>query len=378
MDIESKILSKISRNVKKNNIQIMNNKEAQYFYLKPNDRYEYISKRIEKMKSLFLEMGDLSEVKDINHHSTRPFFTYGLLSSTNGDTIGDRCYIFNSSDKSNVPMKINLTQAEGYSIFNGQIAIVKGTNPTGKEIIAQKIYCSPILNYKKTTNENIKLEIYKGPFSQDQVENLNLEENSCIFFLGPFCEFTERGFSTLSDFTTCLDLKLSKYSSIKAFLQTSIDDMETINVYPQTAPEIFSDRVTALSNPCYFTFNSHFICLSNFDAISDLYNDEIFKQSGTDKDPFSTPNKITRMAYHMVFQKSLVPVLNTKYPVSYGDWLDMDLAPHLYIVSSSIDFKMENAGQTTIVNVGVEKNARYIIENINGGLKYNVNFSKVT
>jgi len=374
MDIESRIMKKITKNAPKTNISIINQKEAQYFYLTANYKHSYITSRLKYMLVPFLEMLEIENFKQVNFQSTASFMTYGMISSYNGEQIRDKCYIFNTIDQSNVPVKLNLESIEGFSIYNGQIVAIKGKNPSGNEIVVEKIYCLPVLNYKKPPNETMNLTVLKGPFSQATVESMFETNGEVLFLLGPFCDFSQNGFDSIRQFVDYVELKLSKFPLSKAFIVPSEEDYFTISVFPQPKPDIGHSRVLSLPNPASLYLNGHLILISNFDSILDLCSEELYKPSSNPDDPFSSVDKMTRISYHMIFQKSLAPVLYSKSCVSYGDWLNIDIAPHLYILSSKMKQFGAEVGCSFVVNVGGSNKSKCTISRYEDQAKYNIEF----
>lgn len=383
MDIESKLLRNIVKPSKKNTLKLVKSEKARYFYLKPTDKASYVHSRLLQMKPLFLESLQISEFKPINHQSIKPFYTFGMLSSPTGSKIGSEdadqatstepsVFIFNTTDNSNIHVKLDLSALDSYSIFNGQIVAVKGTNTRGDSILAEAIYLTPSLAENMSVRGEINTIISRGPFSCADLEKIFKLESDPFIFLGPFCGANGNEFKTFSEFIASLEVFIGRIQNVKIIIVPSLDDCCSVRVYPQPAVKSPSERIISLANPSYFLLNSHLILLSNFDSFIDLCYEEVSKEpSKPDTGPFSG-DRIQRLASHLVFQQSFVPVLNSKSDVAFGSWLKMNYSPDLYVISSKMKSFERSAGPTTVFNTGGLSKASFRITSRGNSPKYNI------
>lgn len=374
IDIGSQMINSITKN--KPETKVLPGPRAEYFHFSSQQKHLYVTDRLRFMKPQFLKILGLNEFDPINHQSVTSFYTFGMISSLNGDQIRDSCYFFNTIDQSSVPVKLNLSITGGFSMFNGQIVAIKGKNPSGKEIIVEKVFYAPDLEYKNFSKGELHVDVLKGPFSRSMLENSFFESNQILFFLGPFCNFKPDGFSTLDEFIECVKNKLFKLSQAKAFLIPSEEDYFSISVFPQPriSAKTTDPRITLLSNPALLSINGHYIVVSNFDSILDLCAEEVYKNFSGSNDPLCTDDKFTRIAQHLVFQRTFCPILNSKSNVSYGTWLNMENTPDIYILNSKMKQFNVEVEKTTVVNVSSMSKSRCRIEKLFGATKCNVYF----
>lgn len=373
MDIEAKILRKIVKGMPRTTICPVVLETPRYFHLKPKDKYVYVSARLEHMKQPFLDLLGIKEFHPVDTRSQDSFYTYGIISSINGDKIANECYLFNTSDGSRISPRLDLDSLDGYSIFNGQVVAIKGTNVDGSLISVERLYGLPIINVNTAQRIQTSVSVLKGPFSPGDVADMADHECSCLILLGPFCSFDGHAFSYFEQFVGCLEESIKTCAHLKVVLVPSADDYCSVSIFPQPAHKIANDRIVALPNPSCFYINNHMVTISNFDGYADLCSEEVFKKPTDSSGFLLNADKTTRLSYHLVFQRSFVPVLSSKSGVAYGSWLNMSIAPDLYIICSKASSFRREVGPTTVLNMGESK--RCTILSQESRAKYSIDLS---
>lgn len=359
MDIGEEIfMSKLVKQSTK--IVAVSPKEIEYFYFTRSDKHNFVNSRLLQMKQSFLESLGIDHFEPINHQSMKPFYTFGMISSPTGERIESDCYLFNTTDSSNIPVKLDLSAVDTYSIFNGQIVALKGINPRGDLLQVQQIYTASILHINQNKKESGTIIVSKGPFSQHRLESIFKNVASVHVLLGSFYGIEDNSdFKNMDSFTECLRSFKENKVDMHIIIVPSIDDLSSVRIFPQPAIKITEDdAISSLPNPGYFYLNNHLILVCNFDNFIDLCSEEIFKASSTKQ----TNDKFERMCHHLIFQKCFVPVLNSKSNVAFGKWLEMDFTPDLYIISSKMKCFDRRVEPVTVVNVGGSRLETFKIE----------------
>lgn len=353
MSIEDILMKNITKKVKKE-IKIIERKDPTYFYSDPNDKAQYLTNRMKFLKKDFLEAFEKTDFTPINSPCSKPDLRYGFISSLNGEKITtESCYLFNTLDKSNIPVKLDLSNCKGFSIFNQQIVVVKGTNLTGAEIIVEKIYSLYSLNYSKFSKFSLELSVAKGPFAPG-FESLFDKVSDVLILLGPFLDLNANPDFTMDDLCDKLNQRMMANPRFKVIVVPSSDDYCSISTFPQPAAVLPNPNIIALPNPGFLEIDNHFVVISNFDSILDLGYEELFKDSKDSKDILSTTDKMQRLSTHILFQRSFVPTFS-KSDVSYGEWLNFEVPPHLLILSSKMKHFSNKIAYSTIVNAANSK-----------------------
>lgn len=351
-DIGEELMRKIRKPSLKLELKPVVLLKPEYFYLKPAYKQEYVHSRLESLKESFRLSCKVDNFMPINHCSMNSFYTYGMVSSPTGSKIEDLVYLFNSTDGSNVAVKLCLSQVPFYSLFNGQIVAILGCNPRGDCIQVDSIIYSPMLNAPLTSKNHkpLSLEISKGPFTKAIIKEMFVHNPDLFIFMGPFIESNTGEFEKLDDLIKFIEDLLMKLPNSKAIIIPSLADQMGIKIFPQQAIPINSTRIVSYPNPCYFYANRHMISICNFDNLMDLAFEEKSVQISSSDDDVSKIDRIERLVHHLIHQQSFVPAINSLSEVSYGSWLNMEIAPELYIISSKMKFLNATIGPSTVLN----------------------------
>jgi DNA polymerase alpha subunit B len=361
---EDMMLMGLKNKTRKIEIKLKVTERSEYFHLTPSHKKEYFDHRLSSMKNSLLELIGIEHFESISKPSGVSIYVFGMISSTTGSKLEHKSvYLFNSLDDSNVSVLLDLSRVPSYSLFNGQIVGILGSNPSGNCIHVEKIFYK--INFSKNLitkgTKPLKLVILKGPFIKKVVKDSLNKSDDVFIFMGPFVEDiktdqTDDDFKDLNDFTDFLNDQMKLYINIKIVMVPSLDDYAAIKIFPQIPLNLNpSDKIMSLSNPCTFEANSNNVVISNFDNLFDLELEEIDKIDDRSTDPFFKLNRIERLANHLIFQKSFVPCFNSSLNVSFGKWLDMEFEPDLYIISSKRDFDIIKVNSSHIINIASQK-----------------------
>lgn len=374
MDIESVIMRKLTKIQPRSDISIVKLRRASYFRLCARDKFEYIRTRTQTMKQSFLDLLGVFEFHAINHVSTKSFYAYGMVTSVTGRKLGLECYIQNTEDQSNTFVKLNLEDANGYSLFNGQFIAVRGRNVQGNELLVERIYCLPVVNANSAKRGYFSAVAAKGPFTPAVLERLMSSGPTTIILFGPFTalEQDQEYFQDYGVFVSRIEELLRNSMHIKVVLVPSLDDFNFLKVFPQPAPLASSERLKIVSNPAMFYVNEHLVSAINVDIIRSLKNSELYKASKENGNLPDSGDASQRASYHLAFQHSFMPVFPVDLPVAYGPWLDTEMVPDLLITSSSLGWFQHTVGLSTVLCMEDSANRYYSIASSGAAAKYTI------
>lgn len=362
MDAESVFLQKLSKGSKPYHIQELNYDLPAYFYPTQQHLDKYISQYLQHMRPAYLTLLNKESFQPINHVSIDPFYTFGMVLSPTGSKPDTQLYLFNSEDGSNVSVKLDLSALTNYTLVSGQIIAVKARNPSGNELLVDKIYSHPILKQSTLPKSNIRIAIFGGPFDIHRIEKIKelvkSQECGSLILLGPFNNLND---DSLMD-------ALSHINNCSIMIVPSIDDVGTIKVIPQPKFTNNSDKLVFLSNPSTLLINNHLISVINYDILEMCKNMELYKPSNK-LDDLVVPGELsTRMFQHLVFSRSFLPVFPSIPNLVYGPWACMDASPDILIVKSSVECFASKVGSVLCLNIGTSFEEGAIIEGcvING------------
>lgn len=386
MLFEEKIYNKLKKNTHVDRITVRKYKVCErgcFFFVKDTEKTHYVQHRLRTMQPHFLELLEIDRFENTNHTSAESFHTYGTIVNISKGRVGkDAVYIMNNIDGSNaVLVRVNLNYLAHYSVFPGQIVALKGKNVSGNELVAEEIQCMPLLDINNPdarafarVYEKSPLVIVTacGPFSDEDngflvLERL-LDRDPDLFILhGPFIASHTRlddrsPFEVLRDeVLTRMEKWLRKSTTSKIILIPSLDDITSTRLLPQVPHEVdgVDERIIFLSNPCMFFVNEFLFATSSTDLLLPLISEECFLSDARNEasgaaDILFRGDRVERMCYHLVFQKTFIPVFPSPYPMSLSDptAFDTDITPDFLVFSSKVWNFQKEITPTMVINHG--------------------------
>lgn len=388
MTFEDSILKKLSKQkpTYRTTITQLRKTQPSYFYLKPNEKYNYAKHRLLTMKPYFLELLSIEDFLPTTHKSQKSFQIYGLISIQNCKNEEKVKYIINFIDDSNcVPVKLKLDKLKYYSFFNGQVLALTGYN-LGEEFVVEQIHSIPVINLNSNIDNIEKFnEIYKekelsmkivsGPYGE-AFESIFKDIVDVLIILGPIIDKPSENSidDILLKYSNMMEAWLRRSMTSRIVLVPSTDDIFMMPIYPQDPYNfIRNERITLLPNPALFYINEILIGISTNDLLLNLGRNEnsyvnkemvVYNEDHSMMKLFEN-DALHRLSYHLVFQMSFLPVfpLEKDEPVNYSIFekgydenavnaLDVDVAPDIFITSSKFKEGSRIVEMTRVINLG--------------------------
>lgn len=240
---------------------------------------------------------------------------------------------------------LDLTNLKGYSLFSGQIVILKGRNPTGRSFIVQQVLPLPELGAPVSTKKELqefeelsdetglKIVVASGPYSNQHTldyqrltkfaQQINSTIRPHVVVLnGPFIDITNNSVSQgeieADKQSRNLDEVFKKLITpilrsinprIQIILIPSLKDTSIKHCsYPQDAFDRkkfgLPKNVKIFPNPTSFSINEVLIGNSNLDVFKDLK--DVYKDDPTNSTKVLN-NRFERIANHIFEQRRFYP-----------------------------------------------------------------------
>ncbi|CAD25827.1 DNA POLYMERASE ALPHA SUBUNIT B [Encephalitozoon cuniculi GB-M1] len=381
MDFDRQVFKTLSRrSYVRSDIRMAPKPRVSNFYLRKKDKYEYVRHRLISMKPYFLELLGIEDFKPVNNVSDSSFYTYGIITNPFGHKLdSESVFIASSIDGSNdVAVRLNLAHLQRYSVFPGQIVAVKGKNTDGGKMTVEALHCIPVvdINVAKDGEEKKYMQptivAFSGPYGPgpefDALDRVLAEDADVLILIGPFIGPRQYGATQSPDsmmkevFIPRIRGWLDRNAGSKAVLVPSTNDMTCLNVFPQGPIGVNDERIVCTGNPCEFFVNEILVAISSLDTPLEISSEECFHDSGMECSDDACGkllfggDRLGRISYHLIFQRTFLPVFPSMNVVSYSvpESMSMDTAPDIYIVASKLKHFCRDVGPSIVVNIGLQ------------------------
>jgi DNA polymerase alpha subunit B len=274
-------------------------------------------------------------------------------------------------------VRLDFGKADNFGVFPGQIVVLRGNNTSGESILVQEIWSDAALPMVKTPadkmatwNETdaflgglpLSMVMASGPFTcssdltykplEDLLGHVAQQKPDVLILTGPFVDCKHRllnpdaagtagGFSggnppdslqvvrhvmrdlilerlaTCSPTTSCVLVPcLDDLHSRTTFPQPPFDHAEVLSAVQDEADVAQRVDVQLVGNPCVLRINEILVGICTADPIRSLSANEASRSTG---------DRITRLASHLVQQRSFYPL----FPPAEGCQLSMANVEHL-------------------------------------------------
>ncbi|KAG0439662.1 DNA polymerase alpha subunit B [Dictyocoela muelleri] len=366
-------------------------KKDDLFFLKKNDRLNYVLNRIDFMKQGFIDLLEINDFLSPTTQSFASFFTIGMIFSFEDRPSIDSIFLL--SNFNDTAVKLNFSGLKEYSVFSGQVVAIKGKNYNGNEIFIEELFTMPIIetndffianfdiknefvheenkkvleldksmeetedSLKKLiinkSNNGIKITTISGPLSIDDYiifDNIQNIDSEVLILLGPFVR--KEDCAKKSPLTILKELKekiekwIRRSMNRKAILIGSTEDFFSYGIYPQFPIPLSGNDIYCFSNPSLFYINDILFGISTEDILFELFSKELFTN------PY---DRINRISKNFIFQKSFLPVLPPCCTVKYTDQLNIKVVPNVFILTSKVKPFDKKIGPCLVVNLGIQR-----------------------
>ncbi|MFH4978075.1 hypothetical protein AB6A40_004784 [Gnathostoma spinigerum] len=279
----------------------------------------------------------ISNFEKCNILSSAPFFICGELYVDSEEALDAASWYLQSSDDDGTTISLDLSRLKSYSLFPGKVVGFQGTNENGIEFVPTAIYepeLLPLASFLPQNGiDNLKIWFAAGPFtssatpSYEQLYDLlsaaAQEKPHVLILLGPFIDGTSQmkyaKFLEMSDadlFETLLwrmhDLVES--SGVQLIIMPSAQkDVCALPLFPSPPFGIsasylnhMKDNIRFVPDPCHIRIGGAMFSITNSNILAHLGRQELCVEANGDNDLHE--DRITRLARHLIRQRSLYPL----------------------------------------------------------------------
>ncbi|KAM3962543.1 DNA polymerase alpha subunit B isoform 2-T2 [Aphomia sociella] len=271
---------------------------------------------------------------------------------------------------------VDIDNVKQYSLFPGQVVVMRGINPRGNQFITHEILSDaskPVPDHKADMMNKLEgklsMVMAAGPYTtsdnmtyeplKDLITYITTHRPHVVIMTGPFMDvdhikikdntmaetyksYFEKLIDNLAELNTA-----SPYTKI--YIVSNLKDVFHVNIFP-TPP--YSTRrkhpnIHFIPDPCTLNINGVLVGLTSTDVLMNISQEEIsFGVAG---------DKLSRLCAHVLQQQSLAPLWPppTSQPCDAALWAahaQLPGSPHLLLLPSNFRYFVKEVNGCVVVN----------------------------
>ncbi|XP_034834099.1 DNA polymerase alpha subunit B [Maniola hyperantus] len=269
---------------------------------------------------------------------------------------------------------VDLDSVSQYSLFPGQVVVMRGMNPRGDKFVPQQIYCDaarpipdPQADMMNTLKGTMSIVVSAGPYTtsnnmtyeplKDLITYVGTQKPHVVIMTGPFMDSDHakvKDNSMAETYRSFFDKLMDNLGEIaatspftKIYIVSSQKDAFHTNIYPTPS---YSSRkkhtnIHFLPDPSTLNINGVFVGVTSTDVLMHISQEEISLGSGGDK--------LARLASHILTQQCYYPLWPTSLSADAALWVahaQLPATPHLLILPSNFRYFVKEVNGCVVVN----------------------------
>ncbi|CAG8456829.1 1626_t:CDS:10 [Paraglomus occultum] len=366
-----------------------------YMFQKIDEKYKVLDDRIELFSGRVKDHYNIEELFDPLRPTQEAIKTIGRICCDTEGKLNSQSVVLETSRSlgAGCRVSLNLDEVPSFALFPGRVVAVEGINSTGRALNVTNIYENPLLpmstsltselmeyNYgpTKLNGQPMTIVIASGPYTLntnlqyqpflDFINKMKTEKPDVLILLGPFVDqdhpLIKSGNldSTLEDiFVMHISAPLQSFchacpGTSVIMVPSAKDIIHSHMAFPQPPLEgsgtlKIPQEVLRLPNPCQFRINEVIFAVSTVDVLFHLSAEE------APRDPKPDRDRMGRLAYHILEQRSLYPL----FPPARGEVnldlkhhyaIELQVMPDVLILPSRLKFFAKTVEEVVCVNPG--------------------------
>lgn len=311
------------------------------------------------------------DLADLRLSSGTPSWYLGRIRSDEGRLSQKSTYLEGDVDVSGGHViALDLSIAEEYRLFPGQVVIIKGQNELGQCLRVSEIAIPkplPAPQIIASPSRPLNIIVACGPFTpidslqyeplKDLIQVVKRDRPDICIFIGPFIDPShplivdgEVAFTFDDMFQTMIDHIKSTLKDLKTHivLVSSSKDAHHDQVYPTPPyPVKEGDKITSLPDPAIIEVEGITIGLTSTDILKHLANSEISQSTITDRMGGLSKLILSQKNFYPLYPSDETLPIDTQLWSKYCKFKE---TPHILIVPSDLRYFVKEVEEIIIVN----------------------------
>ncbi|XP_047994218.1 DNA polymerase alpha subunit B [Leguminivora glycinivorella] len=325
-----------------------------------------------------MKKAGITESSSVRHKTQTEVTVAGRIECDADARLNPKCVVLQGTWEHSLSqaVPVDLDGVKQYSLFPGQVVVMRGTNPRGDKFLAQEVFCDgslPLPDHRadiiNALQGNLSMVVAAGPYTtsdnlsyeplKDLVSYISTHKPHIVIMTGPFMDADHAKLkdNTLAETYKSLFEKLidslaelsSSCPSTKIYIVSSHKDAFHLNIFP--SPPYSTRRkythIHFVPDPCTLNIGGVIVGATSADVLMQISQEEISLGMGGDK--------LSRMASHVISQQCYSPLFPAPptQPTDAALWAQhaqMPATPHVLVLPSNFRYFVKEVNGTVVVN----------------------------
>ncbi|CAH2094507.1 unnamed protein product [Euphydryas editha] len=331
---------------------------------------------IRYLSQCIMKKNGFTESSSVRHKTQTEVLVAGRIECDADARLNSKSVVLQGTweDSLSQAVSVDLDGVKQYSLFPGQVVVMRGINPRGNKFIAQEIFYDascpvpdPKADMMNVLKGTLSMVVAAGPYTtsnnmayeplKDFITYIGTHKPHIVIMTGPFMDSEHakiKDHSMAETYKSFFDKLIDSIAEIstsspftKVYIVSSPKDAFSMNIYP--APPYSSRRkhtnIYFLPDPCTLNINGIIVGVTSTDILMHISQEEISYGVAGDK--------LARLAAHVRAQQSYSPLWPAPLGADAALWAahaQLPAAPHLLLLPSNFRYFVKEVNGSVVIN----------------------------
>ncbi|CAG9565352.1 unnamed protein product [Danaus chrysippus] len=352
--------------------------KAKYGFELLHEKASIFDNHIRYISQCIMKKNGLSETVSVRYKTQTEVFVAGRIECDADARLNSKSVILQGTweDSLSQTVPLDLDSVQQYSLFPGQVVVVRGINPRGNKFVAQELFSDaaravpdPASDITNTLKGTLSMVVAAGPYTtsnnmsyeplKDFIAYLNTHKPHVVIMTGPFvdCDHEKVKDNSMAEtYKSFFDKLIDSIADIantspftKIYIVSNHKDAFHVNIYP-TPP--YSSRkkhpnIQFLPDPSTLNINGYIVGITSYDVLMSINQEEISHGLVGDK--------LSRLSGHVLRQQCYYPTAGSigSLAVDGALWAahaQLPATPHILVVPSNFRYFVKEVNGCVVIN----------------------------
>ncbi|XP_045502628.1 DNA polymerase alpha subunit B isoform X1 [Colias croceus] len=333
---------------------------------------------IRYISQCIMKKNGLSETTSVTQKTQTEVFVAGRIECDADARLNAKSVLLQGTWENSLSnyVTVDMDNLKQYSLFPGQVVVMRGINPRGDKFIAHEVFhdgARPMPDRKadlmNILKDTLSLVIAAGPYTtsnsmgyeplKDLITYINTHRPQVVIMTGPFLDAEHANVkdnSMAETYKSFFEKLIDSLGEIcvssphtKIYIGSSLKDAFHVNIYPTPPYSVRKKHpnIHFIPDPCTLNINGVMVGVTGTDVLMHISQEEISLGTGGDK--------LARLASHILTQQSFYPLWPppASHPVDASLWAahaQLPCTPHVLVLPSNFRYFVKEVNGCVVVN----------------------------